>query len=67
MRRQNRDRQPSVSSKFQNEFAPRITAWLKERDRIPRKKAPQQVNTTGGKAAATKEDSIGEAKTELEY
>jgi polyhydroxyalkanoate synthase len=29
-----------VSSKYQEEFAPKIASWLKERDQIPKKKAP---------------------------
>lgn len=51
-----------VSSKYQNEFAPKIAAWLKERDRIPRKKAPQQRSMTAGKAAAAKKTSSAKPK-----
>ena len=34
-----------VSSKYQKEFAPKIAGWLKERDQIPRKRAPRKKTT----------------------
>ncbi len=51
-----------VSSKFQAEFAPKIASWLKERDRIPRKKSPRQGTVTRGKAAATRQKSPAKPK-----
>ncbi len=40
-----------VSSKYQKEFAPKIANWLKDRDRIPIKRAPRK-KTTDGKTTA---------------
>ncbi len=40
-----------VSSKYQKEFAPKIAGWLKERDHIPKKRAPRKKTTTGKTAA----------------
>ncbi len=40
-----------VSSKYQKEFAPKIAGWLKERDQIPRKRAPRKKTTTDKTAA----------------
>ena len=40
-----------VSSKYQKEFAPKIAGWLKERDQIPRKRAPRKKATPDKTAA----------------
>jgi poly[(R)-3-hydroxyalkanoate] polymerase subunit PhaC len=40
-----------VSSKYQKEFAPKIAGWLKERDQIPRKRAPRKKATADKTAA----------------
>ena len=42
-----------VSSKYQKEFAPKIAGWLKERDQIPRKRAPRKKATADKTAAGT--------------
>ncbi len=36
-----------VSSKYQNEFAPKIAAWLWDRDRIAGKRVPRRQSTAG--------------------
>ena len=58
-----------VSSKFQAAFAPKIADWLKQRDRIPKKKAlptkRADSRSSGGKiiVAETKQTSSRRAKT----
>ncbi len=41
-----------VSSKYQEEFVPKIAGWLKERDRIPRVRAPRKKARVSKKGAA---------------
>jgi polyhydroxyalkanoate synthase len=41
-----------VSSKYQEAFAPKIAEWLKERDRIPRARAPRKSTRASKKTAA---------------
>jgi polyhydroxyalkanoate synthase len=48
-----------VSSKFQAAFAPKIATWLKERDRLPKKRAPRKKVSATRSAAAPKKRSPG--------
>jgi polyhydroxyalkanoate synthase len=43
-----------VSSKYQEKFVPKIADWLKERDQIPRKRAPRRKPAAAKKTAEVK-------------
>jgi polyhydroxyalkanoate synthase len=43
-----------VSSKYQEEFTPKIAGWLKERDHIPKARAPRKSTRVPKKGAAVK-------------
>ncbi|BBO80409.1 poly-beta-hydroxybutyrate polymerase [Desulfosarcina ovata subsp. sediminis] len=46
-----------VSSKYQEAFAPEIANWLKERDKIPKKKAPRKKSAAPRKATGVNADT----------
>lgn len=46
-----------VSSKYQKEFAPKIAAWLKERDHIAAKRAPRKKSAAGNISEAGRKDA----------
>ncbi len=46
-----------VSSKFQEAFAPKIAAWLKERDALPKKRTPRKKAQAAKSAGASKKTS----------
>ena len=48
-----------VSSKFQEAFAPKIAAWLKERDALPKKRAPRKKKPGNRSMAASKKKPPG--------
>ncbi len=55
-----------VSSKCQREFAPKIAAWLKERDTDEKKRRPKKSatgNVKSGKAAAKNKSSARPRKS----
>jgi polyhydroxyalkanoate synthase len=44
-----------VSSKYQEEFAPKIAGWLKDRDRIPAKRVVRKKSLAGKTATGVQE------------